>query len=1034
MQKILEKILHEELRSKILEKLEKEKKLNFPLYPLPFQALLLVFLVPYFKKGPLLLFAKSAKEENLWKENLFFWQKMLGRKIPIRIFPSAREKISIITPAVLQKALFVGSYLENMAAFFILPENFTEIALPHPKIWQKQKLELQIQEKISLANLRSRFLSLGYQEEQQALQKGFFAQRGGLLDIFPVNNAFPFRLEFVGDEIYQISFFDPLTEEMRGTKKKITVWPLLFKEGLFAKDYLRLPFAKTLINSSFPPGACDSALNFAPHGTDLKGLRVLSVSNYVLQPGFFRKDYAFWRKNQTQIILCGEKNRLIKFFQEQNLPFPPFFFSCQNPPFGWYAPEEKIVFLSEKNLLPEAILEPSPRKKIDLSFFSHLVPGDYVVHLDHGIGKYLGIKRRTIKDVSQDYILIEYAENDLLSIPITYADKVSKYFGKSKPILHRLGGASWLQLQRKAKEKTYWLAQELLEIYAKRKISKGFAFIPDSPQMEELVSSFSFEETPDQAKVWREIKRDLEKEEPMDRLLTGDVGFGKTEIAIRAAFKAFDSGYQTALLCPTTILAQQHFDTFASRLKNFPVKLGLLSRFQTKKEQKKTVEDLKQGKIDIVIGTHRLLSSDVKFKNLGLVIIDEEQRFGVRHKEKLKKFKANVHVLTLTATPIPRTLHLTLSDLKPLSVIETPPPGRLPVETKVLPYSEETIQKAVKKELERKGQVYFLHNQVETIAMEARKLQKLLPEAKIDVAHGQLPQEHLIKVMRDFDQGKINVLVCSTIIENGLDLPQVNTLIVNNAPQFGLADLYQLRGRIGRRNRQGYAYFLYSAEKIKPLAAERLQKLLGAKELGSGLQIALADMEMRGAGNILGKEQHGLANEIGLNLYLSLLSQTIEELKSGKKREPKLDVTVDLPLSAYLPQDLFPSAVLRMQIYRQLATIESKEDWEKIKIKILRKLPDLSMPAINLLYLAKIKLLCQKAQVFSIDTQSFTSVSEKKAQRIVLKPKEKFNLKVIPLKFLQSPHWNITEKEARLMLTAKINWQKELERFLKVIS
>jgi transcription-repair coupling factor (superfamily II helicase) len=533
-------------------------------------------------------------------------------------------------------------------------------------------------------------------------------------------------------------------------------------------------------------------------------------------------------------------------------------------------------------------------------------PGDYLVHLDHGIGKFTGYSTLAVQGRTLHTYVLEYAQGDKLFVPVGLERKLSRYIGFSEPKISRLGSSLWQRAKKRVKEETEKFAKELLEVYAKREVATRPPYLPDDEIDFQLASSFPYEETPDQIEAIEEIKKDLEREKPMDRLLCGDVGFGKTEVALRAMIKVVKSGYQAAMICPTTILANQHFLNFKERLRNLPIKIGVLSRLQSKREQKETIEGLKAGKIDIVIGTHRLLSKDVeewlshkahdralyeteKF-GLGLLIIDDEQRFGVKQKEKLKKLRASLDVLSLSATPIPRTLYMSLCSLKDISLIQTPPAGRLPVKTFILPFSKKIIKGAIEKEIKRGGQVYYLHNRVETIETAKKFLEQLTPgvkystpgvesKIKFGIAHGRMREKELIKVMTDFQNRKIDVLIATTIIENGIDLPNVNTLIVADSTKLGLAEAYQIRGRIGRSHIQAFAYFLYGSHLSKK-AKMRLDVLKEAEELGSGYKIALKDLEIRGAGNILGKEQSGNINQIGLNLYCQMLSEAIEKLKN----------------------------------------------------------------------------------------------------------------------------------------------------------
>ncbi|MFC1789528.1 DEAD/DEAH box helicase [Patescibacteria group bacterium] len=536
---------------------------------------------------------------------------------------------------------------------------------------------------------------------------------------------------------------------------------------------------------------------------------------------------------------------------------------------------EKLTSEIKDEKQAKEILKKKLKSQKIFSDIKNLKLGDFLVHLDHGIGIYN--ERLTIN--GEDYYKLEYASGDKLFVPIRLERKLSRYVGFVEPRISRLGSLSWQRTKKQIKEETEKLAKDLLEIYAKREISTRPPYLPDKELDKQIASGFKYEETPDQIRAIEDIKKDLAKQEPMDRIVCGDVGFGKTEIALRTMAQVVNSGYQTAMMAPTTILANQHFHNFKKRLKNVPIRIELLSRLQSKKRQKEIIEGLETGKIDILLGTHRILSNDVKFKNLGLFTIDDEQRFGVKQKEKFRKLRSSLDVLSLSATPIPRTLYAAMSSLKRMSLIQTPPLGRLAVKTSILPFSEKIIKKAIRKETSRKGQVYYLHNRVETIDGAKKFLEDLLPSVKIEVGHGKLKEKDLLKIMENFQDKKIDVLVATTIIENGLDIPNVNTLIVADATKLGLAQAYQIRGRIGRSNIQAFSYFLFG-KRLSEKAALRLNALQEAEELGSGYRIALKDLEIRGAGNILGKEQSGNINRVGLNLYCQMLSESIEKIKS----------------------------------------------------------------------------------------------------------------------------------------------------------
>ena len=533
----------------------------------------------------------------------------------------------------------------------------------------------------------------------------------------------------------------------------------------------------------------------------------------------------------------------------------------------------------EDELIAKEILKKKLKSQKLFSDLKGLKPGDYLVHLDHGVGKFIGLSTLIFQGRTLESYGLEYAQGDKLFVPVGLERKLSRYIGFVEPKISRLGSQIWQRTKRKIKEETEKLAKELLEIYAQREITTRPPYLPEDEIDFQLASGFRYEETPDQVETIEEIKKDLETNQPMDRIVCGDVGFGKTEVALRAMIKAVKSGYQTAMICPTTILSNQHFQNFKQRLRKLPIKIAILSRLQSKREQKEIIENLKMGKIDIVVGTHRLLSKDVEFEKLGLLIIDDEQKFGVSHKEKLRQQNPALDILYLSATPIPRTIYLALSSLKQVSFVLTPPEGRRAIKTFVLAFDKEQIKKAITQELAKKGQIYFLHNRIETMANVKAYLDELKTTAKIAILHSKLSEKEITQIMADFQNKKIDVLLSTTIIENGLDIANANTLIVNDATRLGLSQAYQLRGRIGRSKEQAFAYFFYPKGKLRGLAKQRLVALKNAQELGSGYKIAMQDMEIRGAGNILGKEQSGSVNKVGLNLYCQMLSMAVDKLR-----------------------------------------------------------------------------------------------------------------------------------------------------------
>ncbi len=603
-----------------------------------------------------------------------------------------------------------------------------------------------------------------------------------------------------------------------------------------------------------------------------------------------------------------------------------------------------------------------------LQSFVELKPGSYVVHENHGIGQYLGIESLTVDGITKDYLKIGYAGADHLYVPTDQMDLIQKYIGSEDrpPKMNRMGGTEWTRTKTKVQKAIEDMADELLELFAKRKRQKGYAFAKDTEMQEQFEYLFPYEETPDQLKTIKEVKADMEQERPMDRLLCGDVGYGKTEVALRAVFKAVADSKQAAVLVPTTILAQQHFNTFRERFSPFPIRVEMLSRFRTPAQQRKLLKDVKNGIIDVVIGTHRLLSTDVAFKDLGLLVVDEEQRFGVKHKERLKKMRANVDVLTLTATPIPRTLHMAMVGIRDMSTIEDPPEERFPVQTYVVPHNPSLVADAIERETSRGGQVYYVYNRVEGIYSVANGLARRFPHLRIGVGHGQMNENELEKLMLDYYEGSYDVLVCTTIIENGLDIPNVNTIMIQNADQLGLSQLYQLRGRVGRSNRQGYAYLMVEKGKIlTEIAEKRLKAIKEFTEFGAGFKIAMRDLEIRGAGNLLGGEQHGHMAAIGYDLYVKLLEETIQKTR-GEIVEKEPEVSIELNVDAYLPENYIQNPGHKVEIYKKIAAIRDKEDWMEVETEIEDRFGDLPGIVRNLLLISYIKALAMKGSLENI--------------------------------------------------------------------
>jgi len=642
---------------------------------------------------------------------------------------------------------------------------------------------------------------------------------------------------------------------------------------------------------------------------------------------------------------------------------------------GFFLPGANLRVLTGGDVFDEVDVGPTPlrtrgaQRRLFLSDFRDLKPGDYVVHIDHGIGQFQGLKQMETQEGAKEFMLVTYQDQARLYVPVERLDLIQKYssVGGGQPSLDRLGGTSWNRTKARIRRSMRDMADELLKLYAQRQMAEGFVFAPDSAWQQEFEDSFEFELTEDQSEAINAVKRDMEAPRPMDRLICGDVGYGKTEVAMRAAFKAVMDGKQVAVLAPTTVLAFQHFNTFRQRFTAFPVRIELLSRFRSPREQKQVVADLETGALDIVIGTHRLLSKDVKFKDLGVVVVDEEQRFGVTHKERLKAMKTKVDVLTLSATPIPRTLHMGLMGLRDMSTIETPPKNRLAIQTSVLKFGPDVIRSAIEMELARNGQVYYVHNRVETIYATAASLQRLAPQARIGVAHGQMSERDLEKVMMRFVMDELDVLVSTTIIENGLDIPRVNTIIIDRADLYGMSQLYQLRGRVGRSDRRAYAYLLIPSDEALPdVARKRLAAIREFSDLGTGFRVAALDLEIRGAGNLLGGEQHGHINSVGFDLYCRLLEQTVAELQ-GKQPEPEAAASINMNLDIRIPQDYISDQSQRLRMYKRISSARDAEELASLQHEMVDRFGKYPEQVDNLFRYAGLRQQALALQIQSIE-------------------------------------------------------------------
>lgn len=867
-------------------------------------------------------------------------------------------------------------------------------------------------------------VGFGYERVDQVEAIAQFSARGGIIDIFPINNKMPIRLELFGDEVDSLREFDIVTQRSIHSVTQIDVVPLSEVEsaGKHSVFLSYFPEATTVVFDEAArireemtklvkenPEIKKNTFNWSDVVTVGKNYNVLylslmlqkipytepgeiiSITAKGVAPFHGQMDMVLgelkgWQERSfNTVIFMSNQEKAISMQQNLLEEGIRAIFAKEIPVMipgntlvtvgvlsaGFELPHAHFVVLTEKDIIGRQKKKPRPRvaKGQQIAYFRDIKIGDYVVHINHGIGKYVGVETLVVGDVHKDYLHIRYAGEDKLYVPTDQVQLLQKYVGSEgdAPRLSKMGGNEWIKAKGKAEKAVADMAKELLEIYAERQVVTGFAFEPDTPWQKEFEDAFPFEETPDQLVSIAEIKADMEQPRPMDRLLCGDVGFGKTEVAIRAAFKAVMNGKQVAVLVPTTVLAQQHYQTFSARFADSGLKVDVISRFRSAKEQKNTVEALANGQVDVLIGTHRILQSDVKFKDIGLLIVDEEQRFGVKQKEKLKRWSAQIDILTLSATPIPRTLHMSLVGARDMSIIETPPEERFPVQSYVVEYEEEIIRDAIKRELKRGGQVYFVYNRVQTIDKMHRRLSEMLPDAKIRVAHGQMPEEMLERAMLDFYEGHDDVLLCTSIIENGLDVPNANTIIVYDADRFGLSQLYQMRGRVGRSHRMAFAYFTYRQDKVLTEVAEkRLQAIKEFAELGAGFKIAMRDLEIRGAGNILGAQQHGNIVSVGFEMYCRLLDEAVQKLKTGQIIEVVPEPVLEFNIDAYISGDYISDAMHKMEIYQRIAASRSEKHSSDLLDELIDRFGEPPLCVLNLLEVVKIKNLARTIGIRSV--------------------------------------------------------------------
>ena len=889
---------------------------------------------------------------------------------------------------------------------------------------ERNTLKLSVSESVSLDFVNEILFEYNFNRVDFVTEPGDFSVRGGIIDVFSFSNDVPFRIEFFGDEIDSIRTFDVETQLSKEKLRKASIMSNVENKTLQEKreSFLQYIASNTVIflkNKDLLIGKLDKLFDRAESAfselsielnharpidlfcngnfiqNQLSNFRVASFETYTsgdrpiidfitkAQPSFNKQfDLLIENLNEyhtkgfTNYIFCANEQQAQRFhdiFEDakkevhyQTIVFPLYQ--------GFIDLEEKIVCYTDHQIFEryhKFRLKNGYAKKqsITLKELNNLDVGDYVTHIDHGIGKFGGLQKIDVEGKNQEAIKLIYGDRDILYVSIHSLHKISKFNGKDgkAPKIYKLGSGAWKKIKQKTKKRVKEIAYNLIKLYAKRRMQKGLAFGPDTHIQHELEASFIYEDTPDQYTATQDVKADMEKEQPMDRLVCGDVGFGKTEIAIRAAFKAVDNGKQVAILVPTTILAFQHYKTFTKRLEKFPVRIDYLNRFRTSKQRNEAIEGVNDGSIDIIIGTHQLTNKKIKFKDLGLLIIDEEQKFGVAVKDKLKTLKENVDTLTLTATPIPRTLQFSLMAARDLSVISTPPPNRHPIDTQVIRFSEEMIRDAITYEISRGGQVFFIHNRIENIKEVAGLLQRLVPDANIGIGHGQMEGKKLESLMLGFMNNEFDVLVSTTIVESGLDVTNANTIFINNANNFGLSDLHQMRGRVGRSNKKAFCYFITPPyHMMTDDARKRIEALELFSDLGSGINIAMKDLEIRGAGDLLGGEQSGFINDIGFDTYQKILNEAIEELKENEFKElytteenkPKefiKEVQIDTDFEVLFPDNYINSITERLNLYNELSTLETDEELQQYEQRLIDRFGELPIQAIDLLDSVRLK-------------------------------------------------------------------------------
>lgn len=1011
MQKILEILLQDEQIKDIATNFSRRKE--FLVYGLSGVQKTAVIAAAY-KKNPcptIILFSEREKISE-WKNNLseFLTDAEILELPEVDLFPIKAETAGLER---FSKRLEIFSRLARGENLIVLASAISAVKKDFSREnFFNSQIKIKVGQKIQQENLISQLVKFGYERIDDVDSFGKFSVRGGIVDIFPINSPKPCRLEFFDDVVDSIRILNSETLRSEKNISAVNILPIKFEVGKIFEPFMTCAESPAVIFDE-PARIKESIDALTKENPALKkkiftfdeliknsragsliylqmmlkkisvaeldftfGITAAKMTAFNGQKDFFiseiRSHLDFGRK--IFIISPSEKklDKIKNILDENNF----INFSAGSLSEGFIFQNSKLVVITEKDIFGSQF----ERKKIRTKYpgeqirnFRDINIGDYVVHETNGIGKYLGVETLEFEGVKKDYLQIQYGGGDKLYLPTDTVKILQKYIGGENftPKLSTLGSGDWIRAKSRASAAVEDIADKLIEIYAERKAAKGFAFAEDDDTQIDFEKNFPYEETQDQLKALAEVKKDMENEKPMDRLICGDVGFGKTEIAIRAAYKAAMNGKQVALLVPTTVLAQQHFQTFSERFAGFLPTVDVICRFRTPKEQRTTLQKVRAGQIDILIGTHSILNSKVEFKNLGLLIIDEEQRFGVKQKEKIRSLSAGVDVLALSATPIPRTLHMSLVSARDMSLITTPPAERFPVQTYVIEDEDEIISEAIRREIHRGGQVYFVYNKIETIDLMHERLSNLIPEAKIQTAHGQLSDVFLENVMMDFYEGKFDVLLSTTIIENGLDIPNANTIIIYDADNFGLAQLYQMRGRVGRSNQTAFAYFVHRKMKVLTETAEkRLHAMKEFAQLGAGFKIAMRDLEIRGAGNLLGSQQHGHIASVGFEMYCQLLENAVNKLQNKIPEKIIPDTEVNLSVEAYLDEKFISSNAHKIEIYQRLAVVKNSAELRDLTDEIIDRFGDPPEPVINLFQIAKIKFTAKNLDIQSIQEKN----------------------------------------------------------------